>query len=49
MVLDEDLQVVWTWDAFDHLDVDRAPILGETATARRAPCSARSTGSKRTR
>jgi arylsulfate sulfotransferase len=29
MVLDEDLQVVWTWDAFDHLDVNRAPILGE--------------------
>ncbi len=37
MVLDEDLQVVWTWDAFDHLDVDRAPILGEICTARRAP------------
>jgi hypothetical protein len=29
MVLDEDLQLVWTWDAFDHLDVNRAPILGE--------------------
>jgi len=29
MVLDPDLQVVWTWDAFDHLDVNRAPILGE--------------------
>jgi arylsulfate sulfotransferase len=29
MVLDKDLQVVWTWDAFDHLDVNRAPILGE--------------------
>ena len=29
LVLDEDLQVVWTWDAFDHLDVHRAPILGE--------------------
>jgi arylsulfate sulfotransferase len=29
LVLDQDLQVVWTWDAFDHLDVHRAPILGE--------------------
>jgi hypothetical protein len=29
MVLDQDLQVVWTWDAFDHLDVNRGPILGE--------------------
>ena len=29
LVLDEDLQVVWTWDAFDHLDVHRPPILGE--------------------
>jgi arylsulfate sulfotransferase len=29
LVLDQDLQVVWTWDAFDHLDVNRAPLLGE--------------------
>jgi hypothetical protein len=29
LVLDDDLQVVWTWDAFDHLDQNRAPILGE--------------------
>jgi hypothetical protein len=29
LVLDEDLQVVWTWDAFDHLDVRRPPVLGE--------------------
>ena len=36
MVLDQDLQVVWTWDAFDHLDVNRAPILGEICTG--APC-----------
>ncbi len=35
MVLDQDLQVVWTWDAFDHLDVNRAPILGEPCTG---PC-----------
>ena len=24
LVLDQDLQVVWTWDAFDHLDQARA-------------------------
>ena len=36
VVLDEDLQVVWTWDAFDHLDVNRAPILGELCTG--SPC-----------
>ena len=23
LVLDRDLQVVWTWDAFDHLDPHR--------------------------
>jgi len=36
MVLDEDLQVAWAWDAFDHLDVTRAPVLGEICTG--APC-----------
>jgi arylsulfate sulfotransferase len=29
IVLDEDFQVAWAWDAFDHLDVNRGPILGE--------------------
>ena len=29
VVLDEELQVVWSWDAFDHLDVSRAALLGE--------------------
>jgi arylsulfate sulfotransferase len=29
LVLDKDLQVAWTWDAFDHLDVNRGPVLGE--------------------
>jgi len=28
-VLDKDLQVTWAWDAFDHLDVNRGPVLGE--------------------
>jgi arylsulfate sulfotransferase len=36
LVLDEDLQVAWTWDAFDHLDVTRGPILGEVCTG--SPC-----------
>src|SRR5262249_42980886 len=31
VVLDEDFQVKWAWDAFDHLDVNRGPILGEGA------------------
>jgi hypothetical protein len=29
VVLDQDFQVKWTWDAFDHLDVNRGPVLGE--------------------
>ena len=29
VVLDKDLQVTWTWNAFDHLDVNRGPVLGE--------------------
>jgi arylsulfate sulfotransferase len=31
VVLDEDFQVAWVWDAFDHLDVNRGPVLGEIA------------------
>jgi arylsulfate sulfotransferase len=29
VVLDQDFHVKWTWDAFDHLDVNRGPVLGE--------------------
>jgi hypothetical protein len=29
VVLDQDFQVEWVWDAFDHLDVNRGPVLGE--------------------
>jgi hypothetical protein len=36
LVLDQDLQVVWTWDAFDHLDVTRGPIGIVICTG--APC-----------
>jgi arylsulfate sulfotransferase len=32
VVLNRDMQVEWVWDAFDHLDVRRAAILGETCT-----------------
>jgi len=30
VVFDSNLNVVWTWDTFDHLDVTRKAILGET-------------------
>jgi arylsulfate sulfotransferase len=30
IVLDRNLQVVWVWDSFDHLDPNRAAVLGET-------------------
>ena len=42
LVLDEDLQVVWTWDAFDHLDVTRGPVLGELCTGAPVPPHRRS-------
>jgi hypothetical protein len=29
VALDANLQVTWAWDAFDHLDVHRGPVLGE--------------------
>jgi hypothetical protein len=32
LVLDRELQVVWAWDAFDHLDPHRQAILGEACT-----------------
>jgi len=37
VVLDEDLNVVWTWDAFDNLDVYRAAVLGETCPSAGCP------------
>jgi hypothetical protein len=30
VVLDQNFQVAWVWDSFDHLDVNRGPVLGET-------------------
>ena len=41
LVLDPNLQLLWAWDAFDHLDPHRAAILGETCTCPGTPdCSA---------
>jgi len=37
MVLDKNFQVIWTWDAFDHLDVNRGPILGDVCTGQPCP------------
>lgn len=33
LVLDADLNVIWTWDTFDHLDPSRRAVLGETCLA----------------
>jgi hypothetical protein len=33
VVLDENFQVAWAWDSFDHLDVNRGPVLGEVCHA----------------
>jgi len=30
LLLDSNLQVLWTWNSFDHLDVTRKAVLGET-------------------
>ncbi len=30
IVLDKNLNIVWTWDTFDNLDVSRKAVLGET-------------------
>ena len=38
LVLDRDLQVEWTWDAFEHLDVSRKAILSETCTSGTGGC-----------
>ena len=32
IILDANLQVVWSWDTFDHLDVSRSAVLGETCS-----------------
>ncbi len=37
IVMDSNLQVVWAWDAFDHLDVTRQATLGDTCAAGNCP------------
>ena len=32
LVLDRDLQVEWSWNSFDHMDVRRKALLGETCS-----------------
>jgi arylsulfate sulfotransferase len=39
LVLNRDLQVLWSWDSFDHLDTTRQAILGETCAAGNAGCA----------
>ncbi|MCZ2152089.1 MAG: aryl-sulfate sulfotransferase [Bryobacterales bacterium] len=38
LVLDRDMQVEWVWDAFEHLDVNRAAVLRETCTPAGGGC-----------
>ena len=33
IVLDADWRVTWAWNGFDHMDVNRAPVLGEIVQA----------------
>ncbi len=39
LVLNGNLQVLWAWDAFDHLDTSRMAVLGETCTAPNPGCA----------
>ena len=38
LVFDQDLNVIWTWDALDHLDISRKATLDETCTATGGGC-----------
>ncbi len=38
IVLDQNLQVTWAWDTFDHLDTSRMATLGETCQAVTGGC-----------
>jgi arylsulfate sulfotransferase len=39
LVLDPNLQVLWAWDAFNHLDPRRSATLGEVCTGAGAGCA----------
>jgi len=38
LVMDANWQVVWYWDSFDYLDINRAAVLGETCITGEAGC-----------
>ncbi len=38
VALDENLQIIWQWDAFDHMDIERLAILGEVCASNGAGC-----------
>ncbi len=38
LILDANLQVKWFWDAYDHLDINRRAILGETCVNNQGGC-----------
>ncbi len=38
LVLDRNLAVLWAWDTFDWLDINRAAVLGETCEAYQGGC-----------
>ncbi len=38
VVFDSELNVVWAWDTFDHLDVKRPAVLGEICTSAGGGC-----------
>ena len=38
LVLDSNLQLLWAWDSFDHLDVSRKAVLGEVCSNGPAAC-----------
>lgn len=44
VVLDRDLNVVWSWDTFDHLDIGRKAVLGETCPGTCPPMRLAQTG-----
>lgn len=39
LILNRNLQVIWSWDAFDHLDNTRQATLNETCTAPNPGCA----------
>ena len=36
--LDQNMQIAWSWSAYDHLDINRKAVLGETCTQGQGGC-----------